>query len=149
MKFLKIALIILSVTFIAACSKKEDPVVPPPPPKNKAQMLASHRWKYDVLVHNYHTATPVTVYKRGQAGNTYNLDGDSYSYNIDGTYSATIIAEPLPTTGRWNLTPDETQIEVRVSGGTVAYIATIVQLDENNYIFTYTDQDSYGKLIAY
>ena len=145
---LKIALISLSITTIAACSKKEDPV-PSAPPKSKAQMLASHRWKYDVLVHNYHTISPVTVYKRGQAGNTYNLDSDNYSYNIDGTYSATLTADPFSVSGRWNLIPDETQIEVRTAGGGATYTATIIQLDDNNYIFTYADQDSYGKLIPY
>jgi len=155
MKPLKFSVLISLVVVFASCSKEETPApvvitlppIPQHPPKTKAELLASHPWKYEMLVHNSHDAVPDTVYIRGRANNTLNLDGDTYTYNINGTFTAVLSSVSSVVSGKWNFIPDDSRIEVRDLNGALTSTATILQIDANNYIFMYADMDSYGKLI--
>ena len=100
-----------------------------------------------MLVHNSHDPVPDTVYIRGRANNTLNLDGDTYTYNLNGTFTAVLSSVSSVVSGKWNFIPDDSRIEVRDLNGALTSTATILQIDASKYIFMYADMDSYGSLI--
>ena len=71
--------------FLQACLKDDShtPVV------SKEEMLTHHTWKLEELSQVENNA--LIYYKRGEAGNTHNLDDDKITFHTDGTgnYSPT------------------------------------------------------------
>ncbi len=111
------------------------------PTKSNFDFIIAHTWQYNKYYIGYvdsaHLGT--LVYKRGRAGNTYNLDNDFVTYYADGT----IIEDANGTTypGKWKFT-DATQTVVHGKNSTGIYIFPVLLLNNNHWNWKYHAVDN-------
>ena len=147
----RISILALLVLFIVSCQKSsiaptsdsltnandESSVAT----KSRSHYLTSHPWIYSKYYLNYvdpsHPGT--LVYKRGRNNNSLNLDKAQATFNEDGTVDE-IDENGTHISGTWQFL-DDAQTILRVTNYTGVYTATILELNNNNFSWHYTDVD--------
>ena len=111
------------------------------PAKSNFDYIIAHTWQYNKYYIGYvdsaHLGT--LVYKRGRAGNTYNLDNDFVTYYADGTIMEDNNGTLYP--GKWKF-DDPTQTVLRAKNSTGVYIFPVLLLNNNHWNWKYHAVDN-------
>lgn len=110
-----------------------------------ASKLTGKTWIYYEYFSNYSTAQSALIYKRERTSNALNLTQNTTVFNANGTFNE-LNENGQNVTGTWQII-NGNQIRTDNSlGGT--HIATLIALDDQNYIWYNPTTNTYGKSIV-